>query len=106
MTTHVTPGHESEGHESPEQDGHAHVSPEEDMKHRPRKTWKHRLRRFFLRHVPLTIAGTAVLLIVFAIGLFFYASSAAFENTMRRQLAASLQRLTGGSVEIAAFHWN
>ena len=85
---------------------HGPENHEEEIKHSPRKPWKHRLRRFFLRHVPLTIAGAAVLLTVSAICLFLYASSASFENTMRKQLAASLQSLTGGRVEIAAFHWN
>ena len=98
-------------HESGGRENHEHENPrpesigEEMRLHHP-KTWKHRLRRFFLRHVPLTIAGAALLLIVSAIGLFLYASSASFENTMRKQLAASLQNLTGGSVEISAFHWN
>lgn len=73
---------------------------------RHRKRWRHRLKRFFLRHLPLAIAAATVLLVVSAIGLYFYASSASFENTMRKQLAASLQRLTGGGVEIAGFHWN
>ncbi len=67
--------------------------------------WRRRLRRFFLRHLPLSIAGLVILTILAATAGYFYASSARFENTVREQLAASLERLTGGQVEIAGFHW-
>ena len=46
------------------------------------------------------------LIIVAAIGLYYYASSAAFENTVRRRVIAELENLTGGRVEIQAFHWD
>ncbi len=67
--------------------------------------WRRRLRRFFLRHLPLSIAGMVVLAIMAAIAGYFYASSARFQNTVRKRLAASLERLTGGRVEIVSFHW-
>lgn len=66
---------------------------------------RRRLRRFFLRHVPLAIGGAAVLLVLLLIAAYFYASSAAFENLVRGRIAASLERMTGGRVEIASFHW-
>ena len=45
-----------------------------------------RLRRFFLRHLPLTL-GTIVLLLAAAItGLYFWASSGGFEDLVRREL--------------------
>ena len=47
-----------------------------------------RLRRFFTRHVPFTIAGALVLLIVASIGAYFYLSSAYFENVMRDRMVA------------------
>ena len=65
-----------------------------------------RLRRFFLRHLPLSIAGVLVVLAVAVIGLYFWASSAAFEGYVRRQLIAKLDAATGGRVEIATFHWH
>lgn len=71
----------------------------------PGRRARSRLRRFFLRHVPITLATVFVLLVLAIVGAYFYASSATFENNVRRRLAASLGRLTGGQVEIASFHW-
>jgi len=78
----------------PELEDQVHVS-------RPR-----RLRRFFLRHLPLTAAGAAVLLAISAVCLYLWASSASFENMVRRHLISNLEAATGGRVEIASFHWN
>jgi translocation and assembly module TamB len=65
-----------------------------------------RLRRFFLRHLPLAVAGAVILLAVTTIGLYFAASSAAFENFVRRRMVLNLETATGGRVEIAYFHWH
>jgi translocation and assembly module TamB len=65
-----------------------------------------RLRRFFTRHVPITIAGALVLLSLATIGAYFYLSSAHFENVMRGRIVSNLEKLTGGRVEIESFHWN
>lgn len=65
-----------------------------------------RLRRFFLRHLPLTVAAGAVLVAVAAVCLYFWASSAAFEGIVRKRLVAYLEQSTGGRVEIASFHWH
>jgi translocation and assembly module TamB len=65
-----------------------------------------RMRRFFTRHVPFTIAGALVLLMVAAIGAYFYLSSAYFQNVMRERSVRNLEELTGGRVEIESFHWN
>jgi translocation and assembly module TamB len=64
-----------------------------------------RLRRFFLLHLPLGVAGVAILLVVAVVGLYFAASSASFENFVRRQMVNNLESATGGRVEIASFHW-
>jgi translocation and assembly module TamB len=64
-----------------------------------------RLRRFFLRHIPLAIAGAVVLLALAAVGLFFWMSSMEFEGLVRKRLVAELEQSTGGRVEIASFHW-
>ena len=72
---------------------------------RPHRTMRSRLRRFFLRHLPLAAAGVAISLAVLAVGLYFVASSAAFENVIRKRLITSIQDLTGGRAEIASFHW-
>jgi len=75
--------------------------------HRPSQPPKRsRLRRFFLRHLPLTIAASAVLLSVAAVCLYFWASSAQFERLARRRLVAVIEESTGGRVEIASFHWH
>ena len=64
-----------------------------------------RLRRFFLRHLPLSLAAAAVLLALTAVAVYFVASSAAFENLVRKRLIAQIEKVTGGRVEIASFHW-
>ncbi|MFP5249768.1 MAG: hypothetical protein ACLGP3_08075, partial [Acidobacteriota bacterium] len=64
-----------------------------------------RLRRFFLRHVPLSIGALVVVLALLAVQLYFYASSTRFQNVVRERLTASLSNLTGGRVEIASFQW-
>ena len=71
----------------------------------PPRGVRSRLRRFFLRHLPLAVASIAVLLMVLAISLYFVASSSAFENAVRRRLITSLEEMTGGRAEIASFHW-
>ena len=72
---------------------------------RPHRTVRSRLRRFFLRHLPLAIASIVVFLAVLAVALYFVASSSAFENVVRTRLIAELEELTGGRAEIASFHW-
>ena len=64
-----------------------------------------RVRRFFLRHLPLGIGGCVVLLILVLVGMYFYASSDSFQNIVRERLASELSNATGGRVEIAAFRW-
>lgn len=70
-----------------------------------RRSWRSRLRRFFLRHVPLTAAGFVVLVVLLAIAAYFIASSSAFENAVRKRLIAEIETATGGRAEIASFHW-
>jgi translocation and assembly module TamB len=65
-----------------------------------------RFRRFFLRHLPLALACGIALLAAAGTGLFFWASSAAFEDMVRLHLIKELQTATGGRIEIAAFHWH
>jgi translocation and assembly module TamB len=65
-----------------------------------------RPRRFFLRHLSLTMVCAAVLLAVAVIGLYFWASSAGFEGLVRKRLIVRLEDATGGRVEIASFHWH
>ncbi len=64
-----------------------------------------RLRRFFLRHLPLSIATLVVLVVIALVGAYFFLSSVRFENYVRRQLIAQIERATGGRVEVEAFHW-
>ena len=67
----------------------------------PRK----RLRRFFLRHVPLAIGTILVLLVLVTTGIYFLMSSARFEGVVRDRLITEIEQATGGKVEIATFHW-
>ena len=49
--------------------------------------------------VLLVIAGSVM-------ALYFWASSAAFEDSMRHRVIAALEESTGGRVEIPAFRWD
>ncbi len=64
-----------------------------------------RLRRFFLRHLPLSLAGAFILLALVTLGAFVVASSAGFENLVRKRLIAEIESFSGGQVQIASFHW-
>jgi translocation and assembly module TamB len=64
-----------------------------------------RLRRFLLRHVPLTLAGIFVCAVLGSIGLYLWMSSVQFEGLVRKRLVAEFEQSTGGRVEIASFHW-
>src|ERR1700733_4021510 len=82
------------------------ISPEPDNPPEstpPRK--RTRLRRFFLRHLPLSCAAVAVFLVFAAVVVYFVASSAEFENWMRKRLIAQVETATGGRTEISSFHW-
>ena len=70
-----------------------------------RRGMRSRLRRFFLRHLPLAVAGMVALVAIAAAGLYFVASSAAFENAVRQHLILWVEEATGGRAEIASFHW-
>ncbi len=84
---------------------HPDALPPDEPNQPPKASTPSRLRRFFLRHVPLTVAGLSVLLALTVIGLFFWASSQGFENLVRKELVLKLETATGGRVEIASFHW-
>ena len=57
-----------------------------------------RMRRFFTRHVPFTIAGALVLIIVTSVGAYFYLSSAHFENVMRGRMVRNLEASPAGAL--------
>jgi len=84
--------------------GEAHEPETQPEPATPRRT--SRLRRFFLRHVPLTIAGALVLLVASVVAAYIGASSSQFENFVRRRMVSQLEASTGGKVEIASFHWS
>ncbi|MGB9291304.1 MAG: translocation/assembly module TamB domain-containing protein, partial [Terracidiphilus sp.] len=73
---------------------------------KPRSRVRSRLRRFFLRHLPLTAAAAVILLVLLAVGAYFIASSSAFENEVRQRLIVQIENATGGRVQIASFHWH
>ena len=76
--------------------------PDPEQEQQPRPS---RLRRFFLRHVPFTLAGLMLLAALVSVGLYLWMSSAQFEGLVRKRLIAELEQATGGRVEIASFHW-
>ncbi|MGB8847573.1 MAG: hypothetical protein WCC73_17965, partial [Terracidiphilus sp.] len=88
-----------------EQDDKPIAAEELSQPQRPHRSMRYRLRRFFLLHLPLAVAFTAVFLALLAVGLYFVASSSAFENGVRKRLITSIEELTGGRAEIASFHW-
>jgi translocation and assembly module TamB len=49
--------------------------------------------------------GAIILLALATVGIYLLASSAGFENMVRRRLVAAIESSTGGRVEIASFHW-
>jgi len=69
----------------------------------PRK--RTRLRRFFLRHLPLSLAAVVAFLVLTVVAVYFVASSAEFENWMRNRIIAQIETATGGRTEISSFHW-
>ena len=84
-------------------------APEPDASEPVMQAWTRRpsrMRRFFLRHLPRTVAGVAILLAVTVTALYFLASTASFENFVRGRVVHRLELATGGRVEIRAFHWN
>ena len=64
-----------------------------------------RLRRFLLRHLPLSVAGLFLIGMTAVIGLYLWASSAGFEDLARKRLIAELEDATGGRVSLESFHW-
>ena len=52
------------------------------------------------------MASALLLLAITLVGLYFWASSASFQNLVRAELITRLESATGGRVEIASFHWN
>jgi translocation and assembly module TamB len=59
-----------------------------------------------MRHTGVSFGVLVLIAIAAIIGLFYWASSAAFEDAMRERVIAGLEKATGGRVEIRAFHWD
>ncbi|MGD0830695.1 MAG: translocation/assembly module TamB domain-containing protein [Terracidiphilus sp.] len=72
----------------------------------PKPRGRSRLRRFLTLHLPLSV-GACVLISAVAIGvLLLWATSAGFEEMVRRHLVKELETATGGRAEIRSFHWH
>ncbi len=81
------------------------LEPELPSQETPDPSPRKKLRRFFLRHVPLAIGTILVLLVLVTTGIYFLMSSARFEGAVRDRLITEIEQATGGKVEIATFHW-
>ncbi|HUI83050.1 MAG TPA: hypothetical protein VL240_02450, partial [Candidatus Binatia bacterium] len=64
------------------------------------KVRKPRRRRWF------GVAAGVLLLVAAVASLVWYLRSARFEDLVRRKVVASLEKATGGQVELTSFHWN
>jgi translocation and assembly module TamB len=59
------------------------------------------------KRIWLRILAVVVVLVLLAIGgLVWYASTPQFENLVREKLIATLEKATGGRVELGAFQWS
>ena len=58
------------------------------------------------RHLGISSGVLGLLSIFSIIILYYWASSAAFENLVRGRVIAELAQATGGRVEMRAFHWD
>ncbi len=63
-------------------------------------------RRFHWRHVVYAVVTTLLFAVVVFAALFWYASRPQFAARVHRALIGTLERATGGSVEIGTFQWN
>ena len=72
----------------------------------PQTTRRSRLRRFFLRHLPLSLASLVALAAISILILYVWASSPRFEEFVRKRMIAQIEQSTGGRVEINSFHWD
>jgi translocation and assembly module TamB len=58
------------------------------------------------RHLGISFGVLFLISTGLVIGLYYWASSAVFEDSVRRRVVAELAAATGGRVEIGAFHWD
>jgi len=65
-----------------------------------------RLRRFLTLHLPISMGACIVLIAALVGGLLLWATSASFEEMIRRHLVKELETATGGRAEIRSFHWH
>ncbi len=79
------------------------IRPEVDLSPIPPPT---RRRWRWKRHLGISCGVLVLIVIGLAIGLYYWASSSAFEDTVRRRVIAELANATGGRVEINAFRWD
>lgn len=72
------------------------MAPESDENPAKRSRWRH------ARRVALAVF---LILAVCTAGIVWYASTAQFQNKVRRYVIAALEQSTGGRVELKEFHW-
>jgi len=69
--------------------------------------WRRRKLKLHWTQHTARVTGVLLLVLVALLGIvYFFASSAAFENAIRVRLISELENATGGRVEIARFRWN
>jgi translocation and assembly module TamB len=65
-----------------------------------------RKSRWKLRHTGMSFGALLLILAATGIWLYYWTSTAAFEDQVRRRMITELETVTGGRVEITAFHWD
>lgn len=65
-----------------------------------------KVRRLRWRHAAYAVAAIVVIVAACVAGLFWYASTPQFSARVHRTLVSTLERATGGRVEIRSFQWN
>jgi translocation and assembly module TamB len=63
-------------------------------------------KRRWLRRISVTSAILLVVLVCSAVALYYWASSASFEEAIRQRAIAEIENATGGRVEVGAFRWD
>jgi translocation and assembly module TamB len=63
-------------------------------------------KRRWLRRIVTASVMLSLFVACFAVVFYFWASSASFQDSIRRRIIAEIENATGGRAEIGTFHWD